>query len=92
MSETPPKTPPLMEFPSEFPIKVMGRQDGDLRAITQAIIERHAGPMPEARIKTRTSADGNFMALTYTVLAQSREQLDDIYRELTACKSVLMAL
>ena len=40
----------------------------------------------------RTSSDGNFVAVTYTVLASSREQLDAIYRELTACKSVLMAL
>ena len=43
-------------------------------------------------MRTRTSADGNFLALTYLVLASSREQLDAIYRELTACKSVLMAL
>jgi putative lipoic acid-binding regulatory protein len=82
----------LQEFPSEFPIKVMGRHDSDLRALTQAIIERHAGPLTDADIRTRTSADGNFLALTYTVIAQSREQLDAIYRELTACKSVLMAL
>jgi putative lipoic acid-binding regulatory protein len=80
------------EFPSEFPIKVMGRQGGELRALTQAIIERHTGPLEDSRVKTRTSADGNFLALTYTVLAASREQLDNIYRELTACKSVLMAL
>jgi putative lipoic acid-binding regulatory protein len=86
------EAPPLLVFPNEFPIKVMGRHDGDLRAVTQAIIERHAGPMAESRVKTRTSADGNFLALTYTVTAQSREQLDDIYRELSACKAVLMAL
>jgi putative lipoic acid-binding regulatory protein len=87
MSET-----AIQEFPSEFPIKVMGRHDSNLRALTQAIIERHAGPMPESSVRTRTSADGNFLALTYLVLASSREQLDAIYRELTACKSVLMAL
>jgi putative lipoic acid-binding regulatory protein len=80
------------EFPSEFPIKVMGRQGSELRALTQAIIERHTGPLEDSRVKTRTSADGNFLALTYTVLATGREQLDNIYRELTACKSVLMAL
>jgi uncharacterized protein len=84
--------PKLMEFPSEFPIKVMGRHDSDLRAQTQAIIERHAGPLPESSVRTRTSGDGNFLALTYVVHATSREQLDTIYRELTACKSVLMAL
>jgi uncharacterized protein len=79
-------------FPSEFPIKVMGRHDSELRALTQAIIERHSGPVAEASVRTRTSADGNFLALTYMVVATSREQLDAIYRELTACKSVLMAL
>ena len=86
MSET------LQVFPSEFPIKVMGRHDSDLRELTQTIIERHAGPVPPTSIRTRTSGDGNFLALTYTITAQSREQLDAIYRELTACKSVLMAL
>jgi uncharacterized protein len=82
----------LQEFPSDFPIKVMGRHDGNLRALTQAIIERHAGPLAETSVRTRTSGDGNFLALTYMVRASSRKQLDDIYRELTACKSVLMAL
>jgi uncharacterized protein len=82
----------LQEFPSEFPIKVMGRRDSDLRALTQAIIERHAGPVLESSVRVRTSGDGNFLAVTYLVLASSGEQLDAIYRELTACKSVLMAL
>jgi putative lipoic acid-binding regulatory protein len=83
---------PVQLFPSDFPIKVMGRHDSDLRALTQGIIERHAGPLAESSVRTRTSADGNFLALTYLVRASSREQLDAIYRELTACKSVLMAL
>jgi len=82
----------LQEFPSDFPIKVMGRHDSNLRALTQAIIERHTGPLADANVRTRTSSDGNFLALTYVIRASSRRQLDDIYRELTACKSVLMAL
>jgi putative lipoic acid-binding regulatory protein len=82
----------VQEFPGEFPIKVMGRHDSELRALTQVIVERHAGPLAESRVRTRTSADGNFLALTYLVRATSREQLDAIYRELTACKAVLMAL
>jgi putative lipoic acid-binding regulatory protein len=82
----------LLEFPADVPIKVMGRHDSDLRALTQAIIERHVGPQPDSSVRTRTSADGNFVALTYLVHAASRAQLDTIYRELTACKAVLMAL
>jgi putative lipoic acid-binding regulatory protein len=92
MTDTPRTETMIQEFPSEFPIKVMGRHDSDLRVQTQLIIERHAGPVEDASVRTRTSADGNFLALTYTVVASSREQLDNIYRELTACKSVLMAL
>ncbi|GAC1304134.1 MAG: YbeD family protein [Steroidobacteraceae bacterium] len=82
----------VQTFPSDFPIKVMGRQDANLRSLTQAIIERHAGPVDESNVRVRTSTDGNFLALTYVVRASSRDQLDTIYRELTACKSVLMAL
>jgi putative lipoic acid-binding regulatory protein len=85
-------TPKLLEFPTEFPIKVMGRRDSDLRALTREIIERHAGQLQDWQVRTRTSGDGNFVALTYTVTATSREQLDAIYRELSACAAVLMAL
>jgi putative lipoic acid-binding regulatory protein len=70
----------------------MGRHDSDLKTLARAIIERHAGPLGDERVKIRTSGDGNFLALTYTITAHSREQLDAIYRELTACKAVLMAL
>jgi len=83
MSSTTPQ-----EFPSEFPIKVMGRHDSDLRTLTRAIIERHTGPVLDSSVRVH----GNFLAVTYVVLASSRAQLDAIYRELTACKSVLMAL
>jgi len=79
-------------YPTEFPIKVMGRNDGALRAQTRPIIERHAGALSDESIRERLSGDGNFIALTYVIEAQSRAQLDAIYRELTACAAVLMAL
>jgi putative lipoic acid-binding regulatory protein len=81
-----------LKFPTEFPIKVMGRHDSDLKALTREIIERHTGPLGDECVKVRTSGDRNFLALTYTITAQSRAQLDAIYQELTACKAVLMAL
>jgi putative lipoic acid-binding regulatory protein len=82
----------LQTFPSEFPIKVMGRHDSELGRLTRAIVEQHTGPLEAARIRSRTSTDGNFLAITYVIEARSQAQLDDIYRELTACKAVLMAL
>lgn len=85
-------TKPPLAFPTEFPIKVMGRHDSDLEALTREIVERHSEPLEDAQVRVRTSGDGNFLAVTYIITAQSREQLDAIYRELTACKAVLMAL
>jgi uncharacterized protein len=81
-----------IEFPVEFPIKVMGRKDVELGRVTRAIIERHAGALREDQVRERPSAAGNFIAVTFTIEAQSQEQLDGIYRELTACEAVLMAL
>ena len=82
----------LLKFPAEFPIKVMGRHDSNLLALTRTIVERHAGTLDAERIRQRGSSDGNFLAVTYIVTAKSQIQLDDIYRELTACEAVLMAL
>jgi len=79
-------------FPCDFPIKVFGRHDAGLEAAVSAIIERHMGPIERTRCSTRASGDGNYLALTYTVVARSRAQLDELYRELTACEAVLFAL
>jgi putative lipoic acid-binding regulatory protein len=82
----------LFQFPTDFPIKVMGRDSESFRTLTLAIIERHAGPMSPDRITERTSREGKFLALTYTIRAESRAQLDSIYRDLTDSGVVLVAL
>jgi uncharacterized protein len=82
----------LLKFPAEFPIKVMGRHDSNLLARTQPIVERHAGALGAEQIRHRASSDGNFLAITFLVTASSQAQIDKIYRELTACDAVLMAL
>jgi len=82
----------LFQFPTEFPIKVMGRDSESFRTLTLAIIERHAGPMKPDRISERMSREGKFLALTYTITAESRAQLDQIYQDLTDSGVVLVAL
>jgi putative lipoic acid-binding regulatory protein len=82
----------LFDFPTDFPIKVMGRDSESFRTLTLAIVERHAGPVAPANISERTSGKGNFLALTYTIRAQSRAQLDRIYQDLTDSGVVLVAL
>jgi putative lipoic acid-binding regulatory protein len=82
----------LFQFPCDFPIKVMGRDSGSFRSLTLAIIERHAGPLAVASITERASRKGRFLALTYTIRAESRAQLDRIYQDLTDSGVVLVAL
>ena len=82
----------LFQFPCDFPIKVMGRDSESFRTVTLAIIERHAGPLAAGQITERMSREGRFLALTYTIRAGSRAQLDRIYQDLTDSGIVLVAL
>lgn len=82
----------LFRFPTDFPIKVMGRDTESFRTLTLAIVERHAGPLAPERISERASRAGRFLAMTYTIRAESRAQLDAIYQDLTDSGVVLVAL
>lgn len=82
----------LLEFPTEFPIKMMGRDTPEFHAMAREIVEKHTGPLPDDAFKSAQSREGNFVAITVTINAQSQEQLDSIYMDLTAHDAVLMAL
>jgi uncharacterized protein len=91
----PPDIPPeqsLIEYPSQFPIKVMGAQvDGFVEAI--AHVARQFDPGFDAStIEQRPSKGGNYLGLTITITATSREQLDEIYRTLTTHPMVKVVL
>ena len=86
------ETDELFNFPCDFPIKIMGRCDCELETLVVEIINKHVSNLTESAVKTRPSGKGNFISVTVTVKAKSREQLDNIYRELTAREEVLMAL
>jgi putative lipoic acid-binding regulatory protein len=82
----------LFNFPCDFPIKIMGRCDCELETLVVQVINRHVADLSENAVTTRPSGKGNFISVTVIVKATSREQLDNIYRELTAREEVLMAL
>ncbi len=82
----------LLKFPCDFPIKVMGqRQDGFAQAVLETVL-RHAPDFDAAGVEMRPSAKGNYLSLTCTIRAVSREQLDALYRELTAHPLVKVVL
>jgi putative lipoic acid-binding regulatory protein len=82
----------LFKFPCDFPLKVMGRRSDDFRSIVLGIVQKHAGSIEPRSIEERPSRDGNYLSLTCTFAAQSREQLDALYQELTSCERVLVVL
>ena len=82
----------LMEFPCEFPIKMMGREAPEFHALVRQLVEKHTGPLSDEAFQSAQSRNGRFVSITATVTAESREQLDAIYGDLTAHDDVLMAL
>jgi putative lipoic acid-binding regulatory protein len=82
----------LLEFPCEFPIKMMGHNTPEFIATARALVEIHTGQLEDSRVQQAFSRNERFVSVTVTVRAQSKKQLDDIYRDLSAHKSVLMAL
>lgn len=79
-----PRTESLLVFPTSFPIKIMGaRTDGFAGTIVELIL-RHAPDFDPATLEMRASSQGNYLGLTATVRATSREQLDALYRELSS--------
>ena len=82
----------IMEFPCHFPIKVMGMAEDNFDALVVNIVRKHAPDLSEGAVKSRLSQAGKYISITVTVEAKSRQQLDNIYLELTAHEKVLMAL
>ena len=83
----------LLEFPCEFPLKVMGKNHVDFEVYVLTTVNQHVGGhLTEAAMRTKPSKTGKFISLTITFEAKSQKQIDAIYIELTAHELVLMAL
>lgn len=89
---TPEQRESLIEFPTRFPIKVMGANaDGFVHAITAVAAEFDPG-FDASTIELRSSNAGKYLGITITVNVTSREQLDDLYRRLTGHPMVKIVL
>ena len=73
----------LLEFPCEFPLKIMGAtREGFAQAIVEVVV-KHAPDFDAAKVEMRPSKAGNYLSLTCVIRATSKPQLDALYRELT---------
>ena len=91
MQDIPPEQS-LIEYPSRFPIKVMGANvDGFVHAVTE-VARRFDPDFDAATVEMRPSSGGKYLGVTVTITATSREQLDELYRTLTTHPMVKIVL
>lgn len=79
---TPPET--LLEFPCEFPLKIMGDHHEAFAETILAVVQQHAPDTQAHHVRTRLSSKGNYISATVVVTATSKQQLDNIYLSLTS--------
>jgi len=73
----------LLEFPCDFPLKIMGKSEDQLAQIVLDIVTRHAPDFNATRMEMRASSGGNYLSLTCTIVARSKPQLDALYTDLS---------
>jgi uncharacterized protein len=82
----------LIEYPSAFPIKVMGAQvEGFTEAIVR-IAQQFDPGFDASTVESRPSKAGSYLSLTITITATSRDQLDELYRTLSTHPMVKVVL
>ncbi|MBM3342450.1 MAG: DUF493 domain-containing protein [Betaproteobacteria bacterium] len=74
--------PSLLEFPCDFPLKIIGFQRAGYAQAVLEVVRRHAPDYDGAQMQMRPSSKGKYLSLTCTIRATSREQLDGLYQAL----------
>ena len=82
----------LLVYPTEFPLKVMGKTQAGFAQTMLAIVKRHAPDFDESTVELRPSSKQKYLSVTVTIRATSRQQLDALYGELSEHPMVSMAL
>jgi putative lipoic acid-binding regulatory protein len=82
----------LLQFPTDYPIKVIGRATDGLRARVDAIMAAHVPDLNHALTTERPSASGHFLAISYAVVAVSATQIEALVIDLKAAPDVLVIL
>jgi putative lipoic acid-binding regulatory protein len=89
---TSPTKPSLLEFPCDFPLKIMGLATPDFAQTIAELVQQYAPDFDVATMEMRPSKAGNYLSLTCTIRATSQLQLDTLYRALTGHAMVKVVL
>lgn len=81
-----------LDYPCRFDVKAMGRQGNRFSALVHGVVSRHIDVGDLLHTQTRPSRRGKYQAITCTIRARSKQQIQAIYADLAACAEVLMML
>ena len=84
--------PSLLQYPTDYPIKIVGRPSDEFRARVHATMLRHAPHLDTARMSERLSENGNFLSISYVIVAESSEQVIGLVNDLKSTEGVLTIL
>lgn len=82
----------LLEFPCNFPVKIMGSRVDEFAQVIVALVLEHAPDFDPSSVEMRPSSKGNYLSLTCMIRATSQLQLDNLYRALSSHPLVKVAL
>lgn len=82
----------LLQFPCEFPMKIVGERTDEFAQEIASIIQKHCPSFDAAEVEMKASAKGNYLSLGVLINATSQDMLDNLYKEITAHNKVRFVL
>ena len=82
----------LLEYPCDFPVKILGHTQAGFAQAVLEVVKRHAPDFDDATLELRASKRRKYLSITCVIRATSREQLDSLYQELCDHPMVVMVL
>jgi len=79
--------PAGLEFPNDYPVRVLGQPQPGFRERVHAFVLRHAPALGPQRLSERLSANGNFLSISYQLRAESRAQIEALVGERRAARA-----
>lgn len=83
---------PLLSFPTDYPIKVIGRPTPEFRARVHAVVLRHVPALEASHVSEHLSKNGNYLSISYAIRAESRAQMTALAADLSSCEGVLLVI
>ncbi len=83
---------PKIEFPCDYPIKIMGEAGPDFQKLVTDVVKRHASEVTDDVVKVRESRNARYLAVTITIVATGQLQLEAIFEDLKKTGRVTMVL